>query len=325
MTKIVRCDVAVIGAGPSGLAAAMTATSEGLTTRIFAEVLGGQAGSSPMVENYLGFPEGITGKRLAQLAHDQAVKFGADFMIPHLVVGISQDEASGDFRLMCDDGTFTHCSTVILAMGAHYRRLEVPGEERLSGRGVYYGSALTVAARFKGKPVAVVGGANSAAQSVLHLAHFASDVHLLVRGAGINSMSAYLVDRIKNTPNVEIHTKTRVLAIAGDKRVERVLVTNSGPPPATRSAFDAGLTRTIDVAAVFVFIGATPPTDWLQGVVELDTSGFVVANGELATSVPGIFAVGDVRAGSVKRVASAAGEGAMVVQYIHRYLSERES
>lgn len=301
-----HCDLTIVGGGPAGLAAAVSAASEGLETRIISEVMGGQAFTSPLMENYLGFPAGISGEELTRVACEQASRFGARMLVPHLAVALESE--GGTHAVTIDNGDILTSRAVLLAMGARYRKLDVPGADRLTGHGIHYGSALSAAEGLSGQPVAVVGGANSAAQSVLHLARHASEVHLLVRGDGTeDKMSAYLVDRIDATPNVTIHTHTEVMAVSGDQRVERVLISNGEVVP-------------LDVAGLFVFIGASPPTSWLRGTVDLDERGFVQAFQGLQTSVPGVFAAGDVRAGSVKRIASAAGEGVMAVQYVHTYL-----
>lgn len=322
-------DLIVVGGGPSGLGAAVYGASEGLRTVVVERhALGGQAGQSSRIENYLGFPDGVSGAQLADRARRQAARFGAELLQAGEVTAL---EACGTARVArLADGTEIAAHAVILATGVSYRRLGAEGADDLVGRGVFYGAALTEAPACADEEVAVVGGGNSAGQAAVHLARYAKKVHLVARAGDLSgSMSHYLVEQIAETPNIEVHTGETVCAAEGTDRLERLTFASA-----------AG-TRTIGAHWLFVFIGAEPHTGWLDGFVERDARGFVltgpdlVAGGRrpagwplarqpyhLETSVPGVFAAGDVRAESMKRVASAVGDGAMAVALVHRYLEQ---
>ncbi|MEV4677804.1 MULTISPECIES: FAD-dependent oxidoreductase [Actinomadura] len=322
-------DLIVVGGGPSGLGAAVYGASEGLRTVVVERrALGGQAGQSSRIENYLGFPDGVSGAQLADRARRQADRFGAELLQAGEVVGL---ESRGTARVVrLSDGTEIAAHAVILASGVSYRRLNAEGVEDFVGRGVFYGAALTEAPSCEDEEVAVVGGANSAGQAAVHLAKYARKVHIIVRADGLEkSMSHYLIEQIAATPNIEVHTGKTVCAAEGADRLERLTFASA-----------AGK-KTIDAHWLFVFIGAEPGTDWLDGFVERDARGYVltgpdlVAGGRrpagwplvrqpyhLETSVPGVFAAGDVRSESMKRVASAVGDGAMAVALVHRYLEQ---
>jgi len=320
-------DLIVIGAGPAGLAAAVYGASEGLRTLIIEPLApGGQAGSSSRIENYLGFPSGVTGAELGRRAHAQAARFGAEF-VTQRATGLRID---GQYRFVqLADGREISSHCVLLAPGVQYRKLDVPGAERLTGCGIYYGAALVEARSCQGEEVYIVGGANSAGQAALHFAKFASKVTMLVRGEGLSAtMSKYLIDEISRTSNILVETRTQVLEAMGNGRLESLRL--QGP------AGDAQ----VPAGSLFVFIGAEPVTSWLPAGVLRDEKGFVLAGSDLRkdgkwselwreprepflleTSVPGVFAAGDVRHGSVKRVASAVGEGSIAVQFVHQYLA----
>ena len=315
-------DLIVVGAGPAGLAAAVYGASEGLQTIAVDDVaIGGQAGTSSRIENYLGFPTGISGGDLAFRAEVQAIKFGARITLPRRATGLSQDD--GGYVVRLDDKTDLRGRSVLIATGATYRRLDLPDQERFEGAGIYYAATDLEAKRCLNGVAAVVGGGNSAGQAAMFLASTASCVHLVYRGPDLaRSMSQYLVSRLEHAPNVRIHTDTEVEQLHGEERLEAVtLVTNGGEQ------------ETVGLTALFVMIGSDPCTDWLQGVLELDERGFIVTGqgaidrdapwtaSPYLTSLPGVFAVGDVRSGSVKRVASAVGEGSVVVQAVHGYLA----
>jgi thioredoxin reductase (NADPH) len=324
-------DLIVIGGGPAGLGAAVYGASEGLRTVLVEQLAtGGQAGQSSRIENYLGFPDGVSGAQLTDRARRQAAKFGAEVLTTREVTGL---EARGPARRVTfADGTFTDAQTVILATGVSYRKLSVPGLDELTGRGVYYGSALTEASACAGEDVHVVGGANSAGQAALYLSRFAKSVTLLVRGPSLEkSMSHYLIKRITGNPSISVRTSTEVIGAGGQDHLERLTLRNAA----------AGSTETVDAQWLYLFIGAEPLTSWLDGVVVRDARGFVLAGPDLSpdgerprgwpldrmpyhleTSVPGVFVAGDARAESAKRVASAVGEGAMAVMLVHRYLEK---
>ncbi len=314
-------DLVVVGTGPAGLAAAVYGASEGLTTVAVDDVaIGGQAGTSSRIENYLGFPTGISGGELAFRGEVQAIKFGARVTVPREATALSRE--NGSFVVRLDDKTELRGRSVVIATGARYRRLDLPNEDQFEGAGVYYAATDLEARRCRNAEVVVVGGGNSAGQAAMFMAGPASCVHLVYRGAELGrSMSRYLLSRLEHAPNVRIHTESEICALQGEKRLESVAIWNR-----------AGNHETITAPFVFVMIGADPCTDWLQGTLELDERGFVStgmapANGGVAplspyqTSFPGVFAVGDVRSGSVKRVASAVGEGSVVVQAVHQYLA----
>ena len=320
-------DLVVVGAGPAGLAAAVYGASEGLSTLVLERIgPGGQAGRSMRIENYLGFPTGITGGELAERAVVQANKFGADLPVPTPVIGLTFDDGCPVVHL--DDGETVTARCLLIATGADYRRLGVEGCERFEGRGVYYAATMNEASMCRGSEVVVVGGGNSAGQAVVFLAGQVRKVYLLIRGDNLaKDMSDYLARRIEQTPNVEILCNTEVREMRGDDYLAAVDVAND----------KTGEARTLRVAALFSFIGAVPRTDWLPPEIERDGKGFVRTGPDLAasahwdaqrppflleTSRPGVFAAGDVRSGSIKRVASAVGEGAMAVQFVHQYMKE---
>jgi thioredoxin reductase (NADPH) len=316
-------DVCIVGGGPAGLAAAVYAASEGLSTVVVErEAPGGQAGQSASIENYLGFPRGLSGSDLAQRALAQVRRFGAELVVARDVVAL---EERGPVRAVVLDGEgVVEARTVIVATGVSYRRLPADGTDELTGRGVYYGAGASEAAQCQGDVVYVVGAANSAGQAVLNFAKYAKRVVLLVRGASLEaSMSRYLVDRIEAHPGIDVRLRTQVTACRGDGHLESIVLRD-----------DSGLDEQVDTDWLFVFIGASPRTDWLGGSVTRDGNGFVVTGPDLAvawslprapyaleTSLPGVFAAGDVRLDSMKRVASAVGEGAMAVHLVHRYLA----
>ena len=321
-------DLAIIGAGPAGLAAAVYGASEGLRTVLVEQSApGGQAGTSSRIENYLGFPSGVSGADLARRAATQARRFGAEVLTQE-VVRVKREDP---YRLLqLADGTELSCYAVVLATGVSLRTLEVPGIEPLLGIGVYYGAAMTEAATYRGQDVCVVGAGNSAAQGALFFSRYARRVTLLARSESLGkSMSQYLVDRIVTTSNIEVATSVEVAQVQGAGRLEKVLVRGVA----------GGEQRELDAAALFIFIGARPRTEMVSDLLELDEKGYVLTGLDLArgnlqprgwtldrdpflfeTCVPGIFAAGDVRAGSSKRVASAVGEGSGTVGVVHRYL-----
>ncbi len=324
-------DLIVIGGGPAGLGAAVYGASEGLRTVLVEQLAtGGQAGQSSRIENYLGFPDGVSGAQLTDRARRQATKFGAEVLTTREVTGL---EVRGPARRVTfADGTFLDAQAVILATGVSYRRLGAPGLDDLTGRGVYYGSALTEAAACAGQDVYVVGGANSAGQAAVYLSRHAESVTLLVRGSSLEkSMSYYLIRQIADIPNIEVRTCTEVIEASGEDHLEHLTLRDTAQET----------TETVNTQLLFLFIGAAPLTDWLDGVVARDGRGFVVTGPDLSpggerprgwpldrgpyyleTSVPGVFVAGDARAESAKRVASAVGEGAMAVMLVHRYLEK---
>lgn len=324
-------DLAIVGAGPAGLAAAVYGASEGLSTLVIEpEAPGGQAGSSSKIENYLGFPAGITGSDLGRRAHMQGVRFGAEFLTQR-ATGL---RAEGQYRfLQLADGREISAHVVLLAMGVQYRRLSIPGADALTGRGIYYGAALVEASACRDEEVFLVGGANSAGQAALHFARYARRVTMLVRADSLAiSMSRYLIDEIEHIPNIVVETRTQVVAVAGSERLERIRTL--GPDgEQERSA-----------SSLFVFIGAAPRTEWLPPEILRDEHGFLLAGPDLSadpgvapdfrrlwtlprepylleSSLPGVLVAGDVRHGSVKRAASAVGEGSIAVQFAHQYLA----
>ncbi len=322
-------DLCIVGAGPAGLAAAVYAASEGLSTVVVErDAPGGQAAQSASIENYLGFPKGLSGADLTHRAVAQAARFGAETVLANDVTGF---EERGPVRaVLLEGGEAIEARSVLVATGVSYRRLEAPGIEELGLRGVYYGASASEAKQCEGEDVYVVGAANSAGQAVLNFARYAKRVVLLVRGPRLEAgMSQYLVDRIRATPNVEVRLRTEVGAVAGDGHLETLTLVDR----------DSGLREEVAGSWLFVFIGASPRTDWVGDQVARDDKGFVLTGqdvlispaGErwplsrppyaLETSVPGVFAAGDVRLDSMKRVASAVGEGAMAVYLVHRYLA----
>jgi thioredoxin reductase (NADPH) len=315
-------DLVVVGAGPGGLAAAVYAASEGLRTLVVErESIGGQAGSSSLIRNYLGFPRGVSGAELAQRAYQQAWVFGSRFVLMRDAVALRPEDGGHVVELA--GGLEVRARAVVLACGVRYRRLSAPGLERFAGAGLYYGASVSEARAMAGRPVFVVGGGNSAGQAVLHLARFASQVTLVVRGESLEaSMSQYLISEIAAAPNIDVRLRARVVGGEGEARLERVVLRDDQTEAQTSHA----------AAGLFVLIGARPHTDWLPAAVARDRWGFVLTGHEaeaaagderceLETAVAGIFAVGDVRAGSTKRAASAVGEGSVVVSQVHDRLS----
>ncbi len=310
-------DVLVVGAGPGGLAAAVYGASEGLDVLVVEDTaIGGQAGTSSRIENYLGFPTGISGTDLAYRGEIQAIKFGARIVAPRRVVGLTRD---GDvFHASLSDGRTVSTRSVVLANGVQYRRLPLDRLAEFEGRGVYY-AATELEARFcRGTEAVVVGGGNSAGQAAMYLSRTADHVHVVVRGDGLAaSMSSYLTDRIDSDPKITLWTRTEICGLGGGDRLARVTLRRN----------DTGVEVDVDAKALFIMIGAAPNTDWLAGQVELDERGFVLTGqgagrtSPFATSLPGVFAVGDIRSGSVKRVASAVGEGSVAISAVHEYIA----
>ena len=320
-------DLVVVGAGPAGLAAAVYGASEGLKTLVIEpDAPGGQAGTTSKIENYLGFPAGITGADMGRRALIQATRFGAEF-VTQRATGLRID---GQYRFVrTADGREVSSHVILLSPGVQYRKLNIPGAERLTGRGIYYGAALVEAASCQDEDVFLVGGANSAGQAALYFAKYARSVTMLVRGEGLGAtMSKYLIDEIGRTSNIVLRPQTQVVEAIGEERLERLRL--QGP----------GGEEEIAATSLFVFIGAAPRTDWLPAEVLRDDKGFLLAGPDLRTdgkiapewkeprepfllesSVPGVFVAGDVRHGSVKRVASAVGEGSIAVQFAHQYLA----
>jgi thioredoxin reductase (NADPH) len=306
-------DVVIVGAGPAGLAAAVYASSEGLDALVVErESIGGQAGSSTRIRNYLGFSRGLSGAGLAQRAYQQAWVFGATFLLTREVEQLESGGAG--FEVAISGDTRVETRSMILATGVTYRRLEVPALGELEGVGVHYGSSPSEARQFTGGSVFVVGGANSAGQAAVHLARYAASVTLVIRGASLAaSMSQYLLDEIGGKENIHMRVQTEVIDACGAGRLERL--TLRGPKG----------DETVAADALFILIGAQPGTEWLPDEIERDERGFVMAGATYETSMPGVFAIGDVRSGSVKRVASAVGEGSVVIQHVHRYLESVEA
>jgi len=325
-------ELVIVGAGPAGLAAAVYGASEGLrTVMLEREAPGGQAGQSSRIENYLGFPAGLSGADLTRRAVMQARKFGAEILTPQNVASVRVD---GPYRqVVMEDGSEIACHALLIATGVSYRKLDVPGCDDLSGRGVYYGAAATEAAAYRDQEVYVVGGGNSAGQAAMYFSQYARQVSILVRGEGLAAtMSRYLIDQIGETRNIRVLPHTEVRELVGTDHLERITLLHN----------DTGECEQVEAAGLFIFIGAVPRTEWLEGVVARDRHGYILAGPDLPrdsrgqpqgwpadrdpflleSSVPGIFVAGDVRANSVKRVASGVGEGAIAVQFIHRYLAE---
>ncbi|MDX3855200.1 FAD-dependent oxidoreductase [Streptomyces sp. AK02-01A] len=322
-------DLVVVGGGPAGLGAAVYGASEGLrTVLVEREATGGQAGQSSRIENYLGFPDGVSGSQLTERARRQALKFGAEILSARECVAL---ETAGSARVLrLGAGASITAHTVVLATGVSYRRLTAPGLEDFTGAGVFYGSAVTEALSCEGEEIFIVGGANSAGQAAVYFSHYARRVHLLIRGGDlVRSMSSYLIDQLNAIDHIVVHPWTEVVDGKGNGHLQQLTLRD------TRS----GATDTVNTSWLFVFIGAEPRTDWLDGTVARDPRGFVVTGPDLIAdgrrpadwplhrdpyhlecSVPGVFAAGDVRAASVKRVASAVGEGAMAVTLVHRYM-----
>ena len=323
-------DLMIVGGGPAGLAAGVYGASEGLrTVMVEREAPGGQAGMSSRIENYLGFPSGLSGSDLARRAVTQARRFGVEILAPQEATRL---RAEGPAKMVTlADGTEIGCKALVIATGVSYRKLDVPGIDQLQGAGVYYGAAMTEGDSCRGEDVHIVGAANSAGQAAMYFSRYARRVIILARGPSLSAtMSQYLIDQIRNTENIHVETHSRVVAVHGSDRLESISILCSA----------SGETQTVPGHSLFIFIGAAPCTDWLAGVVERDDRGFILSgpdllrNGKrpngwpldrdpwlLETSVPGILVAGDVRHGSIKRVASGVGEGANAVQFVHQYLS----
>jgi thioredoxin reductase (NADPH) len=318
-------DVVVIGAGPAGLAAGVYGASEGLRTLIVeSEAVGGQAGSSSRIENYLGFPQGLSGDELAKRAFLQANRLGAEFLTQRVTCIRSEN---GYQIVQMSDGREITSHVCLIATGVSYCKLDVPGAEQFAGAGVYYGAAKAEAMSCAEEEVYLIGGANSAGQAAMHFSRYSAKVHMLVRGKSLtSSMSKYLIDQIAATPNIVVETSTEVVSMSGDNRLECLTIRT--PHGEEKRA----------ASSLFIFIGAAPKTDWLPGDVAVDEKGFVLAGPDLKarapdrwklerepylleTSVPGIFVAGDVRFNSIKRCASAVGEGSIAVQFMHQYLA----
>ena len=324
-------DLAILGGGPAGLAAAVYGASEGLkTVMVEREAPGGQAGLSSRIENYLGFPSGLSGADLARRAVAQARRFGVEIVSPQEATEVRVD---GPYRyVQLSDGNRLSCHALLLAMGVQWRKLDVPGMDRLQGAGVYYGGGTTEAISCRDEDVYIVGGANSAGQAAMYFSRYAKRVVMLVRGDSLAAtMSQYLIDQIKGTSNIHVEYRTQVVEVHGDDHLEAVSI----------KCDQTGDISRVPAAALFIFIGAEPRTAWLDGMVERDSRGFILTGpdllregkrpkgwslerdpGLLETNVPGIFAVGDVRHGSIKRVASGVGEGSIAIQFVHQYLSK---
>jgi len=321
------CDLVIVGAGPAGLAAAVYGASEGLDTQVIDKIaFGGQASTSARIENYLGFPTGISGGELAERAILQARRFGARMVVPAQAVGLARD--NGHYSVELADGSAVHGRTVIVATGAQYRKLDLPELERYEPTSIYYAATQAEAQMCAGDPVLIVGGGNSAGQAAMFLSHHAASCRLVIRGGDLGkSMSRYLIDELAQRPQVELMTYTEIVELKGEPSLEAVVVVDNR----------TGERRELEAKALFVFIGADPHTDWLRGHVAQDEDSFLLTGRELhgkdldahedrrplflETSQPGIFAVGDVHSGSVKRVASAVGEGSMAVRLVHQRLA----
>ncbi|HET9878163.1 MAG TPA: FAD-dependent oxidoreductase [Candidatus Limnocylindria bacterium] len=319
-------DLVIVGGGPAGLAAAVYGASEGLkTVLVEREAPGGQAGTTSRIENYLGFPAGLSGGDLARRALTQARRLGAEILSPAEVRAVRREDP---YRILVTDEGEISCQAAIVATGVSYRTLDLPDAERLAGAGIYYGAATTEAVLYRGMEVAVVGGGNSAGQAVTYLARFADRVHLVIRTSDLSGMSQYLVEQIEALDNVALHASSAVTGVQGAAHLEGITVTTHET------------STELPAAALFVFIGQQPRTDWLADAVVRDAPGFVLTGAEtrtdgrppagwtprrepflLETSMPGVFAAGDVRHRSVKRIASAVGDGAMAVQFVHQYLA----
>jgi thioredoxin reductase (NADPH) len=324
-------DLLIIGGGPSGLAAAVYGASEGLkTVLIEREAPGGQAGTSSFIENYLGFPHGLKGSELARRAVDQARKFEVEILTPQEVAQVRVEDPYRIVRLA--DGAELSCHALIVATGVSYRKLSAPGLDHLTGAGVYYGASLTEAFSYKDEDIYIVGGANSAGQAAMFFSDHARKVVVVYRGDSLRkSMSEYLVKQVEGRENIEVCLNSSVIEAEGEDHLERIVIKSSA----------SGETEIVPTQALFILIGAVPHTDWLEGVVERDERGFILAGPDLSkhgerpkgwklnrdpylleTSVPGVFVAGDVRHGSIKRCASAVGEGSIAIQFVHQYLSE---
>nr|NIP22890.1 FAD-dependent oxidoreductase [Phycisphaerae bacterium]NIW46358.1 FAD-dependent oxidoreductase [Gammaproteobacteria bacterium]NIW97268.1 FAD-dependent oxidoreductase [Phycisphaerae bacterium]NIX26705.1 FAD-dependent oxidoreductase [Phycisphaerae bacterium] len=323
-------DLIIVGAGPAGLAAAVYGASEGLHTLVIEQQApGGQAGMSSRIENYLGFPGGLSGSELARRAVTQARRFGVEILTAQKAAELIADGPSRTVKLA--DGKEVACRALLIATGVSYRQIQAKGIEKLTGAGVYYGYAMNQGESLKGQDIFIAGGANSAGQAAMYFSGFAKTVTILVRGESLSSsMSKYLIDQISATDNIQVWTKKEVKETIGTDRLEKLVLWCS----------HSQTTKTVEASALFVFIGAQPRTEWLEDLVARDEHGFILSGPDiprhskilanssqdrlpflLETSLPGVFAAGDARHGSVKRVASAVGEGSMAVMYIHRYLS----
>jgi thioredoxin reductase (NADPH) len=325
-------DLIIVGAGPAGLAAGVYAASEGLKTVIIErDAPGGQAGISSRIENYLGFPSGLSGADLTRRAVIQARRFGVQILCPQEAIALRTD---GSYRYVkISDGSELASHTVLLATGVQWRKLDVPGLDRLQGAGIYYGAASTEAAACANEEVFIVGGANSAGQAAMNFSRYACRIIMLVRGDSLaGSMSRYLIEQIEKTPNIHVEFNTSLAEAHGETRLEAISLRCS----------TSGEISTVPASSLFIFIGAQPQTEWLDGVIERDNKGFILSGQELIrngkppsgwplsrdpglleTSLPGVFAAGDVRRGSVKRVASGVGEGSVAIQFVHQYLGDR--
>jgi thioredoxin reductase (NADPH) len=326
-------DLVIVGAGPAGLAAAVYAASEGLNVLVIeTQAPGGQAGSSSKIENYLGFPTGLSGNELATRAVTQARKFGAEIMIARSVVKLNCSRRP--YEVVLDTGEALPTRAIVIATGAQYNKLRLHDLHKFEGEGIYYGATYIESQICGGEEVAVVGGGNSAGQAAVFLSQGARRVHMLVRAAELSStMSRYLIQRLTENPQIEMHYNTEIVALEGDKHLERVVWRDR----------QTGATSTLDIPHVFLMTGASPRTDWLRGCLAMDDKGFILTGRDLdgattedgnlwwsrerppqmlETSLPGVFAVGDARGGNVKRVASAVGEGAISVHMVHRALAE---
>ena len=321
----------MIGAGPAGLAAAVYGGSEGLSTLLIEKTaLGGQAGTSSRIENYLGFPLGVSGAELARRARDQVHKFGVEVLNPQEVTSL---EVCGPARVVhLSDGRTVSCSVLLLATGVDYNKLTIEGADRLEGQGLYYGAAMTEADTCAGEDVYIVGGANSAGQAAMYFSTKAASVTMLVRGESLElAMSTYLIQEIAEVPTIKVRTRTRITAFNGEDKLESLTIMDDR----------TGEEETVPAGAVFTFIGARPQTSWLEGSIDRDEDGFILAGPDLArdaatgrpegwdldrdpylleTSVPGVFVAGDARHRSIKRVTTGVGDGAMAVQFMHRHL-----
>lgn len=320
-------DLAIVGAGPAGLAAAVYGASEGLNTILLEETApGGQAGQSNLIENYLGFPKGISGADLARRASSQAARFGAEILVPATVSSLQRNDPYKTLHL--DDETTIACKALVICSGVSYRRLKADGIEPLVGAGVYYGTSRFEAEAHRGQPMFVVGGGNSAGQAALFITRFTDDVTIIIRRQDASqTMSQYLIDNIEANDSVEFRPRSRVVKAHGDTHLERLDLLD----------LDTDESTTVDASALFIFIGQRAQTEWLGGLVELDDRGFILTGRDLGspkgwtvareplpleTSVPGIFAAGDVRHGSIRRVAGATGEGATAIRFVHRHLAD---
>jgi thioredoxin reductase (NADPH) len=318
-------DIVVVGAGPAGLAAGVYGASEGLRTLVVeAAAPGGQAGSSSKIENYLGFPEGLSGEELAKRAFLQANRLGAEFLTQR----VTSIRSENQYRILTmEDGKEVTCHVCLIATGVDYCMLDVPGADKFAGAGIYYGAALTEAMSCKEEAVYIVGGANSAGQAAMHFSRYADHVHMLVRGKSLtSSMSKYLIDQIEATPNITVETGTEIVSMGGDTHLECLTLKTPRGEEARQAS------------SLFIFIGAAPKTSWLPAELCRDSKGFILAGPDLKaqspkswtqdrdpylleTSVPGIFVAGDVRFNSIKRCASAVGEGSIAIQFVHQYLA----